>query len=258
MNSALYIGRVMHARLKPARHRFRHRVFSLLLDVDELPALAHRLRLFSHNRFNLFSFRDRDHGEKDGESPRRWAERQLAENGLQGSAARLQVLCFPRMYGYVFNPLSVWFCHRADGQLGALIYEVHNTFGERHTYVRRVMPGDGARGVVAQSADKEFYVSPFIDMGARYAFRVRPPGERVAVVIREYDGEGELLRATLSGERRPLTDGALLRALVSHPLMTLKVTAAIYWHALRLWRKRVPAFRHVSKDARQSGTEARQ
>jgi DUF1365 family protein len=247
----IYFGHVMHSRLKPRRHRFRYRVFSLLLDVDRLPGLASRLKLFSLDRFNLFSVHRRDHGDGATAGLRPWAEAQLAAAGVADASARIELLCFPRVMGYVFNPLSIWFCHGADGGLRALIYEVHNTFGERHAYVRPVGAAPAPGKAVVQRADKTFYVSPFIGMQAEYRFRVHPPDERLAVAIREYDQEGELLRATLTGRGATLTDRALLRAFFAYPLMTIKVTAAIYWHAFRLWRKRVPAFPHRRKAADQ-------
>ena len=251
----IYFGHVMHSRLKPRQHRFRYRVFSLLLDVDRLPALAQRLRFLSLDRFNLFSLKRRDHGDPASPGLRPWAEAQLAAAGIADAAARIELLCFPRILGYVFNPLSIWFCYGAAGQLRALIYEVHNTFGERHAYVRPVGAGAMPGKTIRQRADKSFYVSPFIGMQAEYRFRVRPPDDRLAVAIREYDPEGELLRATLTGRAAPLTDRALLRAFFAYPLMTLKVTAAIYWHAFRLWRKGVPAFPHRRKAAGDSGVE---
>lgn len=256
MKSALYFGRVMHSRLRPKTHRFTHRVFSVLLDVDEIPSLASRLRLFSLNRFNLFSFHDRDHGDADGQPLRNWAEARLAEHGITLDGGRIQLLCFPRVFGYVFNPLSVWYCRADDGTLKALIYEVHNTFGERHAYVCPVDPACGRDGIIGQAAEKAFYVSPFIDMAAEYRFRVRTPGERMSILIREYGPAGEILRATLSGTRRNLTDRVLLGAFFTHPLMTLKVSMAIYWHAFRLWRKKIPAIPHRPKQA-YSDAEAR-
>ncbi|NBC33780.1 MAG: DUF1365 family protein [Alphaproteobacteria bacterium] len=237
----LYRGRVYHARLKPFRHEFRYRVFSLYLDLDGIPGLARRLRLFSHNRGNLLSFHDRDHGPRDGSPLRPWIEGALAARGLDLRGGRIGVLCFPRLFGYVFNPLTIYFCHRpGDGALAALVYEVKNTFGQQHAYVIPVTgagrPEDEGR-VVEQATDKRFYVSPFIDMNCRYRFRVRPPGDRLSVLIRQSDAEGEVLVASQTGKRQRLSDATVLRAVAMHPLMTHKVMAAIHWQALRLWLK---------------------
>ena len=238
MISALYAGVVVHARLRPRRHRLRYRVFSLLLDLDEIDVLSQRLRLFRHNRAGLFSFHDRDHG--DGTDLRGWIGRQLAAAGITLSDPKVSVLSYPRIFGYVFNPLTVWFC-RDGNTLRAIIYEVHNTFGERRTYVIPVAPGATR---IEQAADKALYVSPFVPMECAYAFHIVPPGERVLIAIDETDAEGLLLKASFAGERRELTDSALLRAVFAYPLMTLKVTAAIHWEALKLWLKGVPSFRH--------------
>jgi uncharacterized protein len=224
--SAIYVGEVVHQRHRPKKHRLRYRVFSLLLDLDELPSLD-RLRLFSVDRWGLFSFRVKD--QADGGDLRGWVERQLAQHGLP-APARIRLLCYPRILGYVFNPLTVWFCDDPDGRPLATIYEVHNTFGERHAYV---LPAKDAE----QAADKTFYVSPFIDMDCRYQFRLTQPGAAVRVAINESQGGEPLLYAAFTGKRRPLTDRSLARLFFSHPLMTLKVTAAIHWEALRLIAK---------------------
>ena len=237
MRSAIYRGSVMHARLAPVQHRFRYRVFMLLIDLDELPALTKGLRWLSHNRFNLMSLHDRDHGERGaGEGLRAWAERTLGEAGIAPPRGRIELLCFPRILGYVFNPLSLWLCRDPEQRLRAVIYEVHNTFGGRHAYALPVAAGQD-EAALAQRCGKEFYVSPFIPMEAQYSFRLRTPAEAFSLLIRERGEAGEILRAAISGRRRPLTDGELLRAFAAHPLMTLKVIAAIHWHALRLWRK---------------------
>lgn len=237
MAPALYRGSVTHSRLRPVRHRFEYRVFSLLVDVDELPGLARRLRWLSHNRFNLLSLHDRDHGDaRPGETLRAWAERTLCAAGMDPPRGRIELLCFPRLLGYVFNPLSLWFCRDPEGRLAAVIYEVHNTFGRRHAYALPVPAGQDGRAV-QQHCGKDLYVSPFIPMDAHYSFRLRAPDESFALLIRERAAEGEILRATISGRRRPLTDRELLKAFFAHPLMTLKVVAAIHWQALRLWRK---------------------
>jgi DUF1365 family protein len=244
--SALYVGAVMHQRLRPARHRLRYRMFSLLVDLDELPALARRLRLFSLDRFNVFSVHQGDHGDGASGSEgglRGWVERQLRGAGLaSGGAVRL--LTMPRILGHAFNPLSVYFCDRPDGTLQALIYEVNNTFGERHSYLIAVEPaprGDDAL-VVVQRCAKEFRVSPFLPLDLRYEFRVEPPGRdrpALSVAVTAHDDVGALVHARFDAQRRPLDDGALARAFFSHPLLTLKVVAAIHWEALRLWLKGV-------------------
>jgi len=240
MASALYFGEVMHRRLRPLRHRFVYRVFTGLFDLDELPKLGRRLRLFSHNRLNLFSFHDRDHGRRDGSPLRPWVEGHLAATGIDLDGGRILLLCFPRLLGYVFNPLSVYFCFHRDGGLRAILYEVKNTFGDQHGYLLPVEDGDD--GVVRQSCDKVFHVSPFIEMACRYHFRLRVPDARLALAIRQStlagpDGEPDMLVATVTGRRRPLDDATLFRAWLRHPLMTLKVIAAIHFEALRLWRK---------------------
>lgn len=232
--SCLYLGSVMHKRLRPFAHGFRYRVFSLCLDLDELPALDARLRLFSHNRGNLFAFYDRDHGPRDGTPLRPWIEGYLRQAGIDLAGGRVRLLCFPRILGYVFTPLSIWFCHHADGRLLAVLYEVHNTFGERHGYLIPVRPGNPG-APIAQAAEKRFHVSPFIGMTARYRFLLKAPDERLAIVIRQWVPDGEQLVARHSGRRAALTDGTLLRVFTAYPLMTFKVIAAIHWQALRLW-----------------------
>ena len=234
--SGLYVGRVMHRRWKPKRHRLAYRVFSLLVDLDELPALSQRLRWFSHNRYNLYSVWDRDFGAGDGSPLRPWIEAQLAAAGLPHRNIRIGLLCYPRILGYAFNPLSVFFCRRADGGLIAILYEVHNTFGQRHCYL---IPADPGATVVRQACAKEFYVSPFIPMQARYRFEIVPPAEQVAISIRQSDAEGPLLDASFVGVRVALSDRRLLSLLMSHPLMTVKVIAGIHWEALKLWLKGV-------------------
>ncbi len=237
IRSCLYFGRVRHTRLRPFRHSLGFRVFSLYVDLDELPNLSRRLRLFSHNGWNLFAFLDRDHGPRDGKALRPWIDRQLAGAGidLQGGAVRL--LCFPRLLGYVFNPLSIWFCHHRDGRLAAVLYEVHNTFDEQHCYLIPVDPSHQPGASIQQSCNKRFYVSPFLAMRSTYDFHLGEPDDRLKVVIRQRDSEGEILVASQTGRHQHLSDASLLRAFIVFPLMTLKVVAGIHWHAFRLWCK---------------------
>lgn len=230
----LYTGHVMHMRLTPFAHRFRYRVFTLLLDVDRLEETCGRLRLLSLDRFGLMAFYRRDHGPRDGSDLRPWVEGQLARSGL-ARPARIRLLAFPRILGFVFNPLSVYFGEDAEGRLESVIYEVKNTMGDQHAYVLPARPDrDGA---IRQRQRKEFFVSPFLGMEQVYAFTVRPPDERLSLRIRQRDGDGPWLIAAQTGRRRSLSDRELLRQWTVHPLMTLKVIVAIHWQALRLWLK---------------------
>ncbi len=235
--ATLYFGEVMHARLKPIGHRFSYRVMSLLIDLDRLDQADRQSPLFGVNRAALYSFHEADHGGRDGSSLRAHASRCASEHGVDLTGGRVLLLCYPRLLGFAFNPLSVYFCHRADGALALMIYEVRNTFGDLHSYVLPVRPGEVSDAGIRQQQDKMFYVSPFVEMAMRYHFRIQPPAETVRLRILETDREGPLLSATFSGRRRALTSAALLRSFVALPLVTLKIVAAIHWEALRLWLK---------------------
>ncbi|MGY8680089.1 DUF1365 domain-containing protein [Bradyrhizobium sp. UFLA05-153] len=235
--ASLYVGDVMHARLKPIGHRFSYRVMSLLIDLDRLEEADRQSVLFGVNRAGLYSFHEADHGERDGSSLRVYAQRCAAGRGVDLTGGRVMLLCYPRLLGYGFNPLSVYFCYRAGGELALVIYEVRNTFGDMHPYVLPVVPGEMSAAGLRQQQDKQFYVSPFIAMEMRYRFRLHPPSDTVRLRILETDRDGPLLAATFSGRRRALTSRTLLRSFVALPLVTLKVIAAIHWEALRLWLK---------------------
>jgi uncharacterized protein len=234
--STLYVGSVSHRRLRPKKHRLRYRVFWTLFDLDELPRLARRLLLFSHNRFNLFSFHDADHGDGRGVPLRNYVERELAAHHIDADGGSIKLLCMPRILGYVFNPISIYFCYRNDGSLAALLYEVRNTFGEMHSYLISVADQSN---VIRQCCAKDFHVSPFMDMEMNYDFRVTQPGNVVAAVVAASDRHGAVLVASLAGRRRELTDAALALVFVTHPLLTLKVVGAIHWEALKLFLKGV-------------------
>lgn len=244
--ASLYTGEVMHARMKPVAHRFAYRVFSMLLDADRLDEAARLTPFFSIGTFNLVSFNPADHGPRDGSSLGDYARRVLREAGVETDGARVMVLCYPRILGYSFNPLTVYFVYGRDDALLGVLYEVRNTFGEWHTYAAPVRPGELTEAGLRQERDKIFYVSPFNGLAMRYRFRVRPPGESVALRILETDDGGPLLSATFAGERTDLTSRTLVRTFLALPLMTMKVMAGIHWEALRLYIK---GMRLVSRPA---------
>ena len=232
---SLYRGLVMHRRVRPRVHGFRYRLFWILLDIDRVDEAAVNTRLFSPGRFNLLSFQPRDHGDKSGAPLRLQVQAMLAEAGIAGVDGPVRLLTMPRLLGFVFNPISVYYCHRADGGLAAVIYEVSSTFGERRAYV---LATDGER--FDQTCAKTLHVSPFMRMDMTYAFRGRDPGERLTLAIDGHDPDGLMIATAMSGERRPLTDREILKAVLAVPFETLKVVAAIHWEALRLFLKGVP------------------
>jgi uncharacterized protein len=242
VNSALYTGSVMHRRVRPIVHLLRYPVFWLLLDLDEIDGLAKKLWLFSRNRFNALSFYDRDHGDRGTTSLRMQIRQHLSNTGVRADG-KVLLLSMPRIFGYVFNPLSLYFCHDAENQLKAIVYEVHNTFGERHSYV---IPVVEASGPISQKCEKAFYVSPFLGMDMRYAFNVLPPGMSIDVSIRGYDNSGLVISTAMSGARRAISNGSLLSVLSAFPFLTFKVMAAIHWHALRLYLKGLKVHNHIS------------
>jgi DUF1365 family protein len=244
----LYRGEVTHARLRPKGHRFRYGVFWVLLDIDRLEEATAGARLFSLNRFNLFSLRESDHGETPGKPLRQQIEAKLAAVGVGLDGGPIRLLTMPRVLGYAFNPISLYYCHGADGRLAAMIYEVTSTFGERRSYVLPVEP-DAPGERFRQRCDKTLHVSPFMKMDMDYEFTGGPPGERMALKIDGYDADGLLIATAMGGERRPLKDREITRAAIALPLSTLKVTLGIHWEALKLWLKGVPPVPGPSKAA---------
>lgn len=243
--SAIFSGHVVHKRLNPKRHGFRYNVFALNLDVDEIDLHAANLRLFSRNKFNVVSFHDADHGRGDGRPVGAYIRATLAAAGMTAASARITLLCYPRLFGFVFNPLSVYFCYATDGRLGAIVYEVSNTFRERTSYIIAVDQGIYAPAAqcVSQSCAKEMCVSPFTARHGQYAFHVAAPERNVVVGIALRDATGPILKTHFRGTRRALSDRGLVAMLVRHPLMTIKVFAAIHFEAARLWIKGVPLVR---------------
>lgn len=242
-HSSVFRGEVVHLRLRPKRHRLSYKVYMLLLDLDELPNLDRCFRFFGYNRWAPIAFHDRDHGSTTGMALRPWVENHLRNSGINPDGGTIRLLCFPRIFGYTFNPISVYFCYRRDGNLDAILYEVCNTYRERHTYVMPVSGNDSV--VIQQICQKKLYVSPFIGMEAVYHFVIAPPGETVSILIREDDSEGHLLTASFHGDHSELNARTLARSFGEFPLLTLKVIVAIHWEALKLWLKGVPIFTHV-------------
>jgi DUF1365 family protein len=234
---SIYRGPVMHARMKPVTHRFTYDVFSTLIDLDRLDALRSLSAIFSVGRFNLLSFSPKDHGPRDGSDLRAYVDGVLAKAGIGIAGGRVLLLCYPRILGFTFNPLSVYYCYDASGEMAALVYEVRNTFGEAHTYVAPIAEGEAKAGQVRQDRDKLFYVSPFLDMSMRYHFRLQPPAEKLKLRILETDAQGPILAATFNGRREEANTATLLANFLRIPLLTFKVVAAIHWEALRLYIK---------------------
>jgi DUF1365 family protein len=233
----LYTGKVVHQRLNPFGHRFSYNVFSLLVDIDRLGDLADLTLLLSVNQAGILSFHERDHVEENDETLRRFADRLLSHAGLERPAARILLLAYPRMFGYVFNPLSTYFAYDDSDRLIAVIYAVRNTFGERHSYVAPVLEGESSAAGIRQTRTKVFHVSPFMEMGLRYHFRILPPGKTVRVRIHETAGDEAVLSAMFNADATPLTGAALTRCLLRFPLMTMKVMVGIHWEAFKLWFK---------------------
>jgi DUF1365 family protein len=230
--SALYAGWVSHRRLKPRAHKLSYRVFMLLVDLDELEELKGLKRLTIGRGWNLLGFDPARFGDGSGRPLKAQVEGLLANAGL-AHGGPVRMLAMPKVLGHAFNPLTVYFCHAADGPLSAILYEVNNTFGERHSYL---IPAPDA-ALIRQACAKQFYVSPFMDMALGYQFRVLRPDARVLVAVDVSDAEGPVLATSFAGERRALTDANLVRAWLTHPCMTLGSLAAIHWEALFIWLK---------------------
>ena len=233
-NSKIYTGKVIHRRFKPKEHYFKYSVFSLLIDLDELEDIQKEISIFSYNKFNIISFFDKDHGERDSSSLKNWVYSNLKTLGIE-EEVKIKLLCYPRIFGYVFNPLSIFFVYDKNSKLIAILYEVKNTFGEQHTYVFKT----NDETVIQNNCKKQFYVSPFIEMNCEYSFKILKPEEQLSVVINQSDEEGKLLFASQDGTAQEFNNKNLIISFLSHPLMSFKVIAAIHYEAFKLWIKRI-------------------
>ncbi len=234
MTSSIYNGAVIHKRFKPKKHFFKYNVFSLLIDLSELEDLDKRIKFFSFNKFNLVSFYEKDHGHRDGSSLVEWIKKNLNENNINSKDIRIKLLCYPRIFGYVFNPLSVFFIYDSSEKLISILYEVKNTFGEQHTYIFKVK--DDAN-LFQHNCSKKFHVSPFIEMNCNYFFRILKPGEKISVIIDQYQTDEKILYASQDGKRVDFTSKELFKSYLKHPLMTFKIISAIHYEAFKLWTK---------------------
>ena len=234
-SSNIYIGKVVHKRFKPKEHFFKYNVFSLLIDLDELEIINNEIRIFSYNKFNLISFFDKDHGPRDGSPVKEWVLKNLETINIFNKNVKIKLLCFPRIFGYVFNPLSIFFIYDDESKLISILYEVKNTFGEQHAYVFKTTD----EKVVQNNCKKKFHVSPFIEMDCEYFFKILKPDNKLSVVIDQYDKEGKIFFASQDGEAIEFNAKNLINSFLSHPLMSFKIILAIHFEAFRLWIKGV-------------------
>lgn len=233
IRESLYMGPVVHKRLRPRRHALSYRVFSCLFDCNRLDEINNRLRLFSYNRFNLFSLYDRDH--TGGVSLNAYLKAIAARSGHGSVVNRFMMLCYPRVLGYVFNPLTVYFGLDAGDQVRLVIYEVSNTFGQRQTYVLPATPD--CAGLVSQECGKRFYVSPFNAVEGRYSFHATPLDDELTLGVALRTDDGPLLKTYFRARRFELSDANLAYALLKTGWMTVKVISGIHLEALKLWLK---------------------
>ena len=233
--AALYHGKVVHKRFTPVRHQLSYRVFSMLLPLEDIDEVCDRTSFLSHNRFNLVSFHDRDHGLRDGSGVAEFVTQTMQAVGVDTDACDLLVLCYPRVLGYCFNPLTTYFAVTEAGDITAMLYEVSNTFGEHTHYL--VTGGTTRNGTLEQGCAKAFHVSPFNEADGEYGFRVTTPGENICVGVSLRREDTAILNAYFSGSKTKLTSRTLLSAVARQPLMTWKVIAGIHFEALRLWMK---------------------
>ena len=232
MNSCIYNGEVTHTRFKPVRHFLKYKTFSLLIDLNEINLLDKSIGIFSHNKFNIFSFYDKDHGDRDGGNLKDWVISNLKKFQIKENITNIKLLCYPRILGYVFNPLSIFYCYEKD-KLVAIFYEVKNTFNEQHTYIFKIKNNEE----IIQKCRKKFYVSPFMDMETFYNFRLLNPNDKLSVFIKQTDADGTILTATQTGDKKEFNFKQLAINFLKYPLMTIKIISSIHYEALLLWKK---------------------
>ena len=243
-NSFIYSGNVVHKRFKPKTHYFKYKVFSLLIDLSEIELIDKKLKIFSFNKFNIISFYNSDHGRRDGSSLKKWVIDNLKKYNINTNNIQIKLLCYPRIFGYVFNPLSIFYIYDKNEDLISILYEVKNTFGEQHTYVFKSKKG---QNLIQHVCKKKFHVSPFIEMNCIYFFRLLKPSNKISVIIDQNDKEGKILYASQNGIKSELNNSTLIKAYLKHPLMTFKIILAIHFEAFKLWTKGIKYIRKKAK-----------
>ena len=243
-NSYIYTGNVVHKRFKPKIHYFKYKVFSLLIDLSEIKLLDQNLKIFSYNKFNIVSFYDKDHGARNGSSIKDWVISNLKKNNIDTENIQIKLLCYPRIFGYVFNPLSVFYIYDRSSNLISILYEVKNTFGEQHTYVFKT---EINHNLIQHTCKKKFHVSPFIEMDCTYFFRLLKPGNKISVIIDQNDNNGKILYASQDGVRSEINNINLIKSYLKHPLMTFKIIFAIHYEAFKLWSKGIKFIKKTLK-----------
>lgn len=246
----LYLSSVIHRRHDRHAMHFHYRIFRMLLDVERLEESASDTRLFSIDRWNLFSFRRADHGPRDGSDLKPWAEALLQANGIDTGGGKILLLAMPRLFGYAFNPLSIWYCLDTEDRLCAVICEVRNTFGDYHTYV--LNKHDRDTRYLEENRAKSFHVSPFMAISGDYHFRIDMPRDDYLLQIEYTDGPQRLLTAVEKGKPGKFGDRGLLGILAVMPLVTFKVMTAIHWEALKLWLRGARIYRYPGRSGREA------
>ena len=232
-SSCIYAGLITHKRFKPKKHFFTYKTFSLLINLNEIEDLEKKIKIFSYNKFNILSFYNIDHGPRDGSSLIKWAKKILSKTKINIEGGSIKLLCFPRFFGYVFNPLSIFYCYDKNSKLRAVLYEVKNTFNEQHTYIFKIKNNEK----IEQKCKKKFYVSPFMDMETYYNFKLLNPKEKLSIFIRQTNGVETILTATQTGDKKEFSFKQLVINFFKYPLMTIKIISSIHYEAFFLWKK---------------------
>ena len=232
MNSCIYNGIIKHQRFTPIKHSLNYNTFSLFVDLDEIESLTKNISIFSLNKFNIFSFYNVDHGARDGSLLKDWVLKNIKKFNISNNITKIKLLCYPRIFGYVFNPLSIFYCYE-NNDLRAIFYEVKNTFNEQHTYIFKINDNEK----IEQKCKKKFYVSPFMDMETYYNFKLLDPKEKLSIFIKQTDGQETVLTATQTGDKKEFSFRQLLINFFKYPFMTIKIISSIHYEAFFLWKK---------------------